>query len=83
MNKKNFYFRISEWESGEKSHSGRENTPNACKLHEIPGKRKFHGIHERFTGTRGSVYEEFLAANQRKYLLYDILLHILNNFLNF
>lgn len=42
----NFCFRISERESGEKSHSGREDTPDTCKFHEIPGQRELYGIHE-------------------------------------
>lgn len=55
--------RISERESGEKSHSGGEDAPDARELHEIPGKGELHGIHERPAGARGSVYEELFATN--------------------
>lgn len=64
----NCCFRIPERESGEESHSGRKDAPNARELHEIPRQGELHGIYERPARARGAVYEKFLAANQRKNL---------------
>lgn len=63
--------RISERESCEELDSCGKDSSDARKLYKISRKRKFHGIYERFSRTRGTGDEKFLTIDQREYSIFN------------